>query len=299
MISLTFCVKFYQINFNSRFQKLWWISGVGWRLVCFPTCTILIELPACPLKLAMSSETMTPDCTRSGARDTCTPSKSSAVKKGATAATPTRIPAFPATSPAERTYSNIDATISGLLNCLSDVQTPAPYKGRPKPTQPTDVAALLVNTPHGPSARCNPAKAPADQKANLQIQELQSQVSRLEASRDELARQLGDSRGTVAKLQGAVSSGERRVKQQAVEIEQLKVSRRAAACQTAAGPLSVPNVQQHQHLQLATSDLLYAMGRTCRCGGLYRSVYRSGIVHHTILTASWMIPLDPYFALEQ
>lgn len=106
-------------------------------------------------------------------------------------------------------YSAIDQTIGDLLSSLADVHTPAPWKKKTAVGSAMDVAT--------------PATSISEQRVALQAQELQMQIERLTSSRDELARQQGEARGTIAKLQGAVTASDKRLKQQQQEIEALKV----------------------------------------------------------------------------
>ena len=65
-----------------------------------------------------------------------------------------------------------------------------------------------------------------DSSPNVDAASLMQKLAWVEASRDEMARQQGQYKGTIAKLEGAVASGERRLMQQASEIEALKAQQR-------------------------------------------------------------------------
>jgi hypothetical protein len=132
-------------------------------------------------------------------------------------ASPTKSSPLPAGQPASQRFpldDIIDRKLGNLLAELADVHTPAPAKLR------AAAAATPTPTPLRAGADADvPPRGPTDQ---LQVVELQQQVARLEASRDELARQQGEARAAIARMAGAAAAGEKRLRLQAEELAALK-----------------------------------------------------------------------------
>lgn len=93
-----------------------------------------------------------------------------------------------------------------------------------------DIHILSLSTPKPADQQSSqgphPSEPTSSGSSSDTVDQLKQRLAWTEASRDELARQQGTYKGTIAKLEGAVASGERRLQQQAAEIEALKAKQR-------------------------------------------------------------------------
>eukprot|EP00798_Chlamydomonas_sp_ICE-L_P009919 gene9919-7788_t len=116
------------------------------------------------------------------------------------------------------TAMKTDATVSG--------QPAGPERVVASATEVTDitVAGRSKSAGQGGPAQVDEEDSGSAHEMQQMIAELRGKLTRVEHSRDELARHQGQYKATIAKFEGTVSSTDRRVKQQATECEQLKAT---------------------------------------------------------------------------
>ncbi|KAI7838461.1 hypothetical protein COHA_007724 [Chlorella ohadii] len=118
-----------------------------------------------------------------------------------------------------------------LLNVVEQPQTTAavaPQQHAHPPVEPVQLVLHIVE-PVAPPAAGDAAAAAT----------LAAQLQRAEACREELARQTGQLKGRIAKLEGAVQAGEGRVRAQAAELEATKARARELEAQLEAAQAQV------------------------------------------------------------
>ncbi|KAL4424412.1 hypothetical protein ABPG77_005655 [Micractinium sp. CCAP 211/92] len=115
---------------------------------------------------------------------------------------------------------------AGVNLVIHVADLPAAVEQQPALAEPVQLVLNIVEPPLHSPGDAGTSISSATPAAGAAAPHLQQQLARAEACREELARQAGQLKGRIAKLEGAALAGESRVKAQATELEGLKAANR-------------------------------------------------------------------------